>query len=193
MAFEDLFALEEELADYTGAPYVVLTDGCTHALELCLRYYGVRSCEFTAFTYISVIQTMINLGIRYSLTDESWSGEYRLHGTNIWDSARRLEPGMYRSNQVQCLSFGHSKPLQAGKCGAILLDDVQAYHKLSQMRSDGRDLRITPWQDQSILARGWHYCPTLETVAVVRDRLLTVTPQNQTVVYPDCRRVSILL
>lgn len=191
MAFEDLFALETELADYTGASYVVLTDGCTHAIELALRYYRVQSCAFTAFTYISVIQTMIDLGIQYVLTDESWSGEYRLHGTNIWDSARRLEPGMYRPGQVQCLSFGHSKPLEAGKCGAILLDDVQAYHQLSQMRSDGRDLRITPWQDQMVLAAGWHYCPTLETVSVVRTKLRSVQPQCQTVTYPDCRKISI--
>ena len=191
MAFEDLFALETELSAYTGAPYVVLTDGCTHALELSLRYYGVRSCEFTAYTYISVIQTMINLGIDYVLTDEIWSGEYRLHGTDIWDSARRLEPDMYRSGQVQCLSFGYSKPLQAGKCGAILLDDLQAYQQLSQMRSDGRDLRVVPWQAQTVLAPGWHYCPTLETVAVVRGRLLTVEPQCQTVAYPDCRKIAI--
>lgn len=191
MAFEDLFALEEELAAYTGAPYVVLTDGCTHALELCLRYYRVRSVEFTAFTYISVVQTMINLGIRYVLTDETWSGEYRLHGTNIWDSARRLEPGMYRSGQIQCLSFGHSKPLEVGKCGAILLDDVQAYHQLSQMRSDGRDLHVSPWQDQTVLAPGWHYCPTLEAVAQARERLRSIRPQCQTVAYPDCRKISI--
>lgn len=191
MAFENLFQAEDELAAYTGAPYVVLTDGCTHALELSLRYYGVRSVEFTAFTYLSVVQTMVNLRIAYRLTDEAWSGEYQLHGTNIWDSARRLEPGMYRTGQVQCLSFGHSKPLEAGKCGAILLDDVQAYHQLSQMRSDGRDLRVTPWQDQSVYAPGWHYCPTLETVQILRDRLLTVRPQCQTVDYPDCRRISI--
>jgi len=191
VAFEDLFLLEEELAAYTGAPYVVLTDGCTHALELSLRYYNVKACEFTAYTYISVIQTMIDLDIRYRLTDEVWSGEYQLHGTNVWDSARRLEPGMYRSGQVQCLSFGYSKPLEAGKCGAILLDDVQAYHQLSQMRSDGRDLRITPWQDQLIWRPGWHYCPTLETVQRVSSLLLTVQPQCQTVVYPDCRSLSI--
>ena len=191
MAFDSLFALEEDLSRYTGAPYVVLTDGCTHALELSLRYYGIKSVEFTAFTYVSVIQTMLNLGIDFRLTDERWSGEYQLHGTNIWDSARRLEPGMYRAGQIQCLSFGHSKPLEAGKCGAILLDDVQAYHQLSQMRSDGRDLRITPWQDQLALTAGWHYCPTLETVAVARDRLSTLVPQCQTVTYPECRKISI--
>ena len=190
MSFQALFDLESELSGYTGAPYVVVTDGCTHSLELCLRYYQIKSVKFTAFTYISVVQTMRHLGIQYELIDEEWSGEYQLHETNIWDSARRLEPGMYRPGQIQCLSFGYSKPLEVGKCGAILLDDVQAYHQLSMMRSDGRDLHIMPWQDQTILVPGWHYCPTLEIVAIMRQRLMTVQPQCQTVAYPDCRKIS---
>jgi len=37
MSFQKLFDFELALAEYTGAPYVVLTDGCTHALELCMR------------------------------------------------------------------------------------------------------------------------------------------------------------
>ena len=191
MSFQALFDLESELSDYTGAPYVVVTDGCTHALELCLRYYQVRSVEFTAFTYLSVVQIMQHLDVRYRLTDEAWSGEYLLHGTNIWDSARRLEPNMYRSGQIQCLSFGYSKPISIGKCGAILLDDVQAYHQLSLMRSDGRDLKISPWEAQSVFRSGWHYCPNLTTVDLVRSELRRCQPQCQTVAYPDCRKISI--
>lgn len=191
MTFDELFGFEKELGQYTGAPFVVVTDGCTHALELVLRHYSIKRCEFTAFTYISVPQTMLALGIEFTMTDETWSGEYRLHGTNIWDSARRLEPGMYQPGQVQCLSFGHTKPLKLGNCGAILLDDETAYWHLSRMRSDGRDLRISPWIDQGIFSQGWHYCPTLETCAKGRELLLTVDPQCQTVTYPDCRKISI--
>lgn len=193
MAFEDLFRFEAQLADYTGAPYVVVTDGCTHAIELCFRYYNVRSVEFTAFTYISVVQTMLDLGVKYVMTDEHWQGEYLFHGTHIWDSARRLEPNMYRPGQVQCLSFGNTKPLHVGKVGAILLDDVRAYHRLSLMRSDGRDLRISPWIDQGLFAPGWHYCPTLEDCVKASKGLETVTPQSQRAQYPDCRKISIML
>lgn len=193
MSFQDLFALERELADYTGSPHVVLTDGCTHAVELVMRWYGIREVTFSAFTYLSIPQTMLNLGIRYTLTDETWQGEYRFHGTNVWDSARRLEPGMYRLGQIQCLSFGNSKPISVGKCGAILLDDADAAHALSRMRSDGRDLAIAPWIDQQVFSPGWHYCPTLETVAEVRRALTKVKPQCQTAVYPDCRKISILV
>jgi dTDP-4-amino-4,6-dideoxygalactose transaminase len=193
MTFDSLFQFETDLADYTGAPYAVVTDGCTHAIELAMRYYHVTQVEFTAFTYLSIPQTMLNLGIQFTLTDESWSGEYRFHGTNIWDSARRLEPGMYRSGQVQCLSFGNSKPMQLGKAGAILLDDAAAYRDLSLMRSDGRDLAISPWINQKHFVSGWHYCPTLETCEAGIRTLKTVIPECQTTTYPDCRKISIIL
>jgi dTDP-4-amino-4,6-dideoxygalactose transaminase len=190
MTFDVLFRLESALAEYTGAPYVVLTDGCTHAIELTMRYYQIRSCSFTAYTYLSVVQCLQQLGIKYTMTDESWSGEYQFHGTDIWDSARRLEPGMYRSGQVQCLSFGNTKPLQLGRVGAILLDDAQAYRVLSCMRSDGRDLTISPWTDQQQFGPGYHYCPTLEDCAQGLEKLAFVQPQCQEVRYPDLREIS---
>jgi dTDP-4-amino-4,6-dideoxygalactose transaminase len=191
MTFDEIFRLEDQLCQYTGAPYVVVTDGCTHAIELCLRWYKIKKVSFSAYTYISIPQTMLNMGIEYTLTDETWIGEYQFHGTNIWDSARRLEPGMYRSGQIQCLSFGNGKPLSAGKCGAILLDDQNAHHYLSRMRSDGRDLHVSPWINQEIFSPGWHYCPTLETVAQVQEKLKTIEPKSQQALYPDCRKISI--
>lgn len=191
MTFKTLFDFEQALARYTGAPYAVLTDGCTHALELSLRYFHVKKCQLTAYTYLSVPQMLTRLGIEYEFVDESWSGEYQLHGTHIWDSARRLEPGMYRSGQIQCLSFGNTKPLHIGKVGAVLLDDVVVYHKLSKMRSDGRDLRISPWIDQKRFIIGYHYCPTLEDCEKGLEKLKTIEPQCQTVLYPDLRNILI--
>lgn len=193
MTFDEIFHFEDELARYTGAPYVVVTDGCTHAIELVMRWYKIQSVNFTAYTYLSIPQTMFNLGIQYTLTDETWTGEYQFHGTNIWDSARRLEPGMYRPGQVQCLSFGNGKPLSVGRCGAILLDDQTAFYHLSRMRSDGRDLAVSPWIDQQIFSPGWHYCPTLETVSQAREKLKTQIPQCQSAHYPDCRKISIIV
>jgi len=189
MSFATLFELEQNLARYTGAPHVVLTDGCTHAIELVMIYYAVSRVQFSAFTYLSIPQTLHNLGIAFDMTDEGWAGEYQFHGTNIWDSARRLEPGMYRKGQIQCLSFGHGKPLSVGKCGAILLDDSDAYQSLSRMRSDGRDLRVPNWIDQESYDAGWHYCPTLETVQQALEKLPITPPQCQTARYPDCRLV----
>ena len=188
MSFKTLFDFEAALAEYTGAPYVVLTDGCTHALELCFRHAGTQHTRFSAYTYLSVPMLMYHLGIRFEMTSEAWTGEYQFKDTNIWDSARRLEPGMYRPGQMQCLSFGWTKPLQLGKAGAILLDDEEAYRKFSRQRSDGRDLNI-PWETETELILGWHYCPTLELCARGLELLPTVEPKSQPGVYPDCRKI----
>lgn len=190
MTFRALFEFEARLAEYTGAPYVVVTDCCTHALELCFRHDRIRRTRFTARTYVSVPQLMRRLDIAYGLTDEIWRGEYHFQSTRIWDSARRLEPGMYRPGAMQCLSFGHTKPLQLGRGGAVLLDDHEAYTWLSRARSDGRDLAISPWIDQQVFDQGWHYCPTLETCQRGIELLATVSPQCQTADYPDCRTIT---
>ena len=76
MSFRALFDFEQALADYTGSPYVVLTDGCTHAIELCMRYDQVKQTKFSAFTYLSVPMLMHHLNIEYELVDEKWIGEY---------------------------------------------------------------------------------------------------------------------
>ena len=51
MSFQTLFDFESALAEYTGAPYVVLTDGCTHALELCFRHDNIKK---TAFLHLPI-------------------------------------------------------------------------------------------------------------------------------------------
>lgn len=191
MSFDALFKFEEALAKYTGAPYVVVTDGCTHAIELCFRIDKITYTEFTAYTYLSIPQLMHQLDVRYELKDQEWTGEYQFGYTNIWDSARRLERNMYRVGHKQCLSFGHGKPLQLGKGGAILLDTEWQYLELSRMRSDGRDLRINPWERQQTFTQGYHYCPTLETCAEGLLKLLELEDQEPKYYkYPDLRALD---
>ena len=191
MNFDTLFQFEKDLAKYTGAPFVVVTDGCTHAVELCLRHDRPQFLAFSAFTYLSIPMLMHHLGINYVLTSEEWTGEYQFHGTRIWDSARRLEPGMYRAGQMQCLSFSYGKPLHLGKCGAILLDDEDAYRTLSAWRADGRDLHQPSWES-GIFTPGFHYCPTLETCKQGSVALQTFVAQCQQAIYPDCRNITIV-
>jgi dTDP-4-amino-4,6-dideoxygalactose transaminase len=188
MSFKALFDFESALADYTGAPYVVVTDGCTHALELCFRHDNIKHTRFSAYTYLSIPMLMYHLGIRFELTNEQWVGEYSFLNTRIWDSARRLERNMYRPGQFQCLSFGWTKPLQLGKIGAILLDDVEAYKLFSRQRSDGRDLNI-PWETETELILGYHYCPTLELCSQGLELLPNVEPKSQPGVYPDLKKI----
>jgi dTDP-4-amino-4,6-dideoxygalactose transaminase len=197
--FNKILEFETALAEFTGAPYAIMTDCCTHAIELCLRYDQIRECTFTPYTYLSIPMTMHKLGIRYKYYPDSlphrqqWTGEYKFEATRIWDSARRLETNMYRVGQMQCVSFGHDKPLAIGRGGAILLDDESAYQALLRMRYDGRDLTISPWVEQREFRVGYHYRPTIEEAK----RGLELLSQYQSqppreVVYPDCRQISIV-
>jgi len=190
-AFDPIYKFEQALGQLTGAPYVVMTDCCTHALELCLRYDHIHHCQLTAYTYLSVPMTLHKLDISYDLLDETWTGEYQLKGTRIWDSARLLRMGMYRSGQMQCLSFGYDKPLDIGRGGAILLDDTQAYQKLIRQRSDGRDLNILPWQDQKIFEVGYHYRPTIEEAVKALEKLPFADQEPKYKEYPDLRKIII--
>ena len=191
--FEKILEFETALAQFTGAPHAVMTDCCTHAIELCLRYDGVESCTFTPYTYLSIPMLMHKLGIQYSYNQEQWTGEYQFENTRIWDSARRLESNMYRAGQMQCVSFGHDKPLPIGRGGAILLNDKTTYQALLRMRYDGRDLTVSPWVAQQEFQVGYHYRPTIEEA----ERGLQLLSQYQSqppreVVYPDCRQISIV-
>ena len=192
MAFEEIAQFEKLLAKKTGAPYAIMTDCCTHAIELCLRYKKVKRVQFTAYTYLSIPMTMHKLGIEYDLVPEKWTGEYRFYGTDIWDSARRLEDDMYRPGQMQCLSFGHNKPLQIGHGGAILLDDKEAYGFLLQQRYDGRDLSVSPWQEQRVFKIGYHYRPSIEDARIGLEKLFFVNEQPKYHEYPDLRDITII-
>lgn len=191
-AFVPIYKFEQALSEFTGAPYVVMTDCCTHAIELCLRYEQVTYTQFTPHTYLSIPMTMRKLGIVYEYEDiGQWIGEYRFKTTRIWDSARRLELGMYRQGQMQCLSFGHSKPLNIGHGGAILLDDSIAYNKLIKQRYDGRDLKIAPWESQKVFEVGYHYRPTIEDAYRGLELLPTVDQTPKYHKYPDLREIII--
>ena len=190
--FDKIAQFEQALATYTGAPYAIMTDCCTHAIELCLRHDRVKETKFTAYTYLSVAMLMHKLNIAYSFLDQDWIGEYQFLGTRIWDSARRLEPGMYRPGSMQCLSFGHSKPLQIGRGGAILLDDARDYEILLEQRYDGRNLLISPWQEQKVFRLGYHYRPTIEEAEKGLELLPKVNERPKYVSYPDLREIRII-
>lgn len=193
--FDRIKEFETQLSKFTGAPFVVTTDCCTHAIELCMILDEVKECSFSAYTYLSVLQTMHKLKIKYNLLEESWTGEYRFYNTRIWDSARRLEPNMYRKGQLQCLSFGYTKPVDIGRGGAILLDSKEDYDTLRKMRYDGRDLDISPWIEQIEFSIGYHYKlnpeECIKGIEKLKEYKTTGNYNPKFVEYPDCRRVII--
>ena len=88
--FDAIDEFENTLSNYTGAPYVVTTDCCSHAIELCFRYTAYKSITIPKHTYLSVPMIFHKLGIPYTLISGDWKEEYNFGFTNIWDSARKL-------------------------------------------------------------------------------------------------------
>ena len=191
MGFEKISEFERALAKFTGAPYAVMTDCCTHAIELCLRFDKVTRVIFPAHTYLSIPMTMHKLDIEYSYSDKLWTGEYQFIGTRVWDSARLLKQDMYRPGMLQCLSFGFDKPLAIGRGGAILTDDIEVYDTLIQQRYDGRDLTISPWEHQKVFRVGYHYKPTIEEAVRGLELLSDVDQSVKYYKYPDLRTIII--
>lgn len=193
--FDTLKRFEDVISEYTGAPFVVLTDSCTHAIELCLRLKNPGPCIVPSRTYLSVPMTFHKLGIPFHYDSHNdWEYEYRLAPSNIWDSARAFDNGMYRAGALQCLSFGHSKRLEIGHGGAILTSKKHEYTELKQMAYDGRDLSISPWQDQIEFKLGFHYNMRLEDaqlgIQMMKENKLK-DKSTQLVKYPDCSKIKI--
>jgi len=192
--YDTITKFEQALAEFTGAPYVVATDCCTHAIELCFRLLDIKSCSLPAHTYVSVPQTLRLLGVDYDWDFCMWLGEYRFKETPVWDSARMLRPGMYRAGQYQCLSFGPGKPLDNTRGGAVLLDHEEHYKKLKQMANDGRDLSFARWQDQETFGQGYHYMMRIEEAESAMTKLQAYQARGQFAPeykpYPDCRELK---
>jgi len=137
--FIDMF--ERELSEFTGAPFVVLTDSCTNAILLCLKYFkpDTKIISIPQNTYLSVPMSIMHAGYTPSFEHIQWYETYKLANTNIWDCAVGFKKNMY-NNEIQCLSFQQKKCINIGKGGAILLNNKKDYEVLKQMAWDGRDM-----------------------------------------------------
>jgi dTDP-4-amino-4,6-dideoxygalactose transaminase len=195
-SFDAILEFESAVAEYTGAPYCVTVDCCTHAMELAFRLtHNGSPVSFPAHTYLSVIMLMHQLNIEYALEDVEWRGQYQFKGSRVWDCARYFEPDMYRAGQLQCVSFGRTKPLEVGRGGCLLTDDVEVYRAASMMRSDGRDLfAYSPWITQKTFRLGYHY-PMKPEECVDGLNLLNqrkfLKQEDKFFNYPDCRLIEI--
>ena len=196
--FDAIFDFESALAEYVGAPYCITTDSCTHAIEVALRLtHQQENIIIPAHTYLSVPMTLHKLNIPYTMLDVDWWEffGYHLLGSNVYDYARRWMPDMYQEGQIQCVSFGRTKPIEIGTGGAIFTDSKELYESASKMRYDGRDIRISPWSAQKTFAVGYHYYLRPEDCVtgmnILRSGKFTKQTRDQHYNYPDCSKLEI--
>ena len=156
---------EEEVAEYTGAPYAVAVDSCTNALFLCLKYVNVTSNEvfIPSKTYLSVPMSIIHAGGIPVFMEAEWSGLYQLAPFCIMDSAKRFTSDMYMPTFFMCLSFHIKKNLSIGKGGMILTDDAEAVEWFKMARYEGRSAKN--YTEDNIKTLGWNMYMTPEQAA----------------------------
>lgn len=157
--FDIVNNFEQVLAGFFSSKYAVLTDCCTHAIELCLRLYPDKVC-LPKHTYMSVPMTAMKLGLPLSFSNIEWTDYYPVTD-KIYDAAVLWRQNSYIPGTMMCISFQHKKHINIGKGGCILLDNEQDYHRLKKMRYDGRDLSI-PHHDDNVGEVGYHYYMTPE-------------------------------
>ena len=145
---------EEEVAEYTGAPYAVSVDSCTNALFLCCKYLNVGEVVIPKHTYLSVPMSVIHAGGTPVFRPITWSGIYRLHPYPIYDAAKRFTSDMYIPNSFMCLSFHIKKHLKLGKGGMILTDDAKAVDWFKRARYEGRSEKL--YHEDDITMLGWN-------------------------------------
>ena len=145
---------EEEVAEYTGAPYAISVDSCTNAIFLCCKYLNVREVTIPKKTYLSVPMSIIHSGSEVVFEDREWSGTYKLEPYPIFDSAKRFTSDMYIPGSYMCLSFHIKKLLPLGKGGMILTDNKFAAEWFRKARYEGRSEKNYHEDDIDML--GWN-------------------------------------
>lgn len=164
---------EDKLATFTGAPYVVTTDCCTHGIHLVLEYFATLFSHnpqpiltIPKRTYISIPMTIKHTNFfDFTFEDLEWQGQYQIKPLPVWDSAVRFTKDMYIKDQVQVLSFQIKKRIPIGRGGAILTNDYNMYKWLKLASYDGRDLETEYMSPQHVTQIGWHYYMTPEDAA----------------------------
>lgn len=195
---------EAAIARYTGAPYCVAVNSCTMALMLAARWFmrgtlpAVPEIEIPRRTYVGVPMSIIHAGGWPTFRDEDWAaaGYYRLTPLPVWDSARRLNAGMFHwfdgePDAMVCLSFHATKTLGIEQGGAILLADPAADEWLRRMRFDGRTTGI-PVASDRIREIGWHCYMNPSTAAQGLMRMAALKGDNPAMPWDDYPDLSLM-
>ena len=161
---------EQQLANYTGAKYVVTLDNMSNGLFLTLYYEKHinksiigNSITIPNRTYPSVPCEIIHAGLKVKWDKKhpqvskcKLTGAYQLKGSNIWDSALTFTADMYKPKTHMCVSFtGPYKHFKLSKGGAILTDNFKAYSWFKRARYSGR--RECSYHDDNFDMLGWNF------------------------------------
>ena len=152
--FKIVNMFEDEVAEYTGAPYAISVDSCTNAIFLSCKYLNVGKVMVPSRTYLSVPGAVIHAGGEVIFDNRMWTGIYQLKPYPLYDAAKRLTSGMYIPGTYMCLSFHIKKQLPLGKGGMILTDSFKAAQWFKKARYEGRN--EVNYHEDDIDMLGWN-------------------------------------
>lgn len=185
-SYEIVAQFEQQICNYTKAPYAVAVDSCTNAIFLCCKYLNVKTVTIPCKTYLSVPQSIIHAGgnVTFDKSEGTnlWKGLYQLKPYLIFDSSKRLSHGMYIPTTYMCLSFHFKKHLKIGKGGMILTDNKDAVEWLKKARYEGRSEK--PFKSDNIEMLGWNMYMTPQQAALGLS-LLEVLPKFNEDIYEE--------
>ena len=194
MSFQKVEKFENLIADFFGSKYAVAVDSCTHAIELCLRYFSCDKVSFPKHTYVGVPLLGHKLKLSWNWEENKWKDFYYIGGTNVIDAAVLWKKSSYVKGTMMCLSFQYQKHLNMGRGGMILLDNKRDYNNLIKLSYDGRQ-RNKPWRKQNISKIGYHYYMTPENAELgtkIFERVKYKKPKNWSWKdYPDLSKMKV--
>ena len=157
---------EKKLADFFGAPYAVVVDCGTHALELCFIVVDQRQTiiNVPVHTYMSVPMMLHKIGQPWQFVDNKWIDWYSLDPLPIIDAAFMWRRNSYQPDTLTCVSFQNKKHIAIGRGGVILTDSKDNYDRLQRLCRDGRDPKLLQNEDD-VKEIGYHYYMTPEDAA----------------------------
>jgi dTDP-4-amino-4,6-dideoxygalactose transaminase len=160
----DIF--EKKLAKFFGAPYAVVTDCGTHAIELCFRVVDQKDqiVDVPVHTYMSVPMMLTTINQPWQFVDNKWTDWYAFSPLPIIDAAFMWRQNSYQSGTLTCVSFQQKKHIAIGRGGVILTDCVDHYNRLQKLCRDGRDRTLLQANDD-VKEIGYHYYMTPEDAA----------------------------
>ena len=176
---------EEEVAEYTGAPYAVAVDSGSSALFLCCKYLRVDEVTIPKRTYVSVPQSIIHAGGRVAFEDLGWQGMYQLKPYPAYDAAKRFTSKMYVDGAFMCLSFHVQKHLKIGKGGMILTDNAEAVAWFKRARYEGRSEEGYRIDNIDLLGWNMYMTPVEAAQGLMLMQGMPETNQDLTEIYPD--------
>ena len=174
------------IVEFTGAKYCVLTNSCSNAIFLSLKYKQIIGeieegsvVEIPSQTYLSVPAQIKLSGLQPKLVYKKWVGQYEIGNTGVIDSARQFYKDMHVEGEFTCCSFHSQKILSTGG-GCILLDDKKAFEYISRLAWDGRDVFTDLSEDiDNIIGYHMNMIPEVAAQGIIRlSKLPHLHPDN---------------